>query len=167
MIYFIKDGEHIKIGFSKNPDKRFIDIQVSSPRKLKLLGIIKGGRGLEQMIHSKFNHLRVQGEWFKSAPEILNFMKGKQYPFHNAIVARSPEQLSRGLRYYRNALDKTQEEVAERSCVRQSTVSDAENHSEHMELKTIYSICYALGLELVLRPKVTKEFNPEEFSKKS
>ncbi|HEY0912698.1 MAG TPA: hypothetical protein VGD75_20950, partial [Bradyrhizobium sp.] len=41
-VYFIGDGEHIKIGFSKWPPFRLRDLQIGNPKKLELLGTIPG-----------------------------------------------------------------------------------------------------------------------------
>lgn len=80
VVYFISDGEYIKIGMSYNVEKRLAALQTSNPRALKLLRTIlvpneDWARYLEQELHKHFGEKRVAGEWFLldwelSEPEI-------------------------------------------------------------------------------------------------
>jgi len=67
-IYLISDGDYVKIGFSKDPDKRLNQLQIGSPRKLKLLAAFPGGREVELKLHEIMERKRIRGEWFE-----LNF----------------------------------------------------------------------------------------------
>lgn len=164
MVYFIQDGDRIKIGFSKNPEKRLSDLQVSNSRPLVLLGTMKGGRGTEQRIHTLFEHLRITGEWFFSDPTLLHFIRNAKFAFHKQINTRSVENLSKALKYYRNSINKTQAETAKSAGIKQSTVSNVEKSNKYTEIGTIYQICAALGLELILRPRLGRKFDPEDFT---
>ena len=42
MIYFIKAGKHVKIGYSKNPNKRMETLQTGNPKPMKLLCTLPG-----------------------------------------------------------------------------------------------------------------------------
>lgn len=55
----------MKIGFSKNPKARLAELQVGSPRKLRLLDQWPGTAEQEREIHSQIATLRQHGEWFK------------------------------------------------------------------------------------------------------
>lgn len=76
MIYFAeaKDLNLIKIGYSKDPEKRLILLNSNSPVKIKLLKSVKGEKIYEWKIHQKFNNLRVKGEWFKNCKELTDFI---------------------------------------------------------------------------------------------
>lgn len=80
MIYFIKsESGHLKIGFSKDKaELRLSNLQIGCPFKLRLLAMLNGDREQERLIHNKFKHLKVNGEWFIYKKEILNFI---QKPF--------------------------------------------------------------------------------------
>lgn len=73
-VYFVSDGEHIKIGYSTAPKIRVADLQVSSGRELVLLGTISGGLDTERRLHARFAHCRVRGEWFSPTPELTAFI---------------------------------------------------------------------------------------------
>ncbi len=76
-IYFVQEGSKgpIKIGVSAEVACRFSSIQVGNPRRLRLLGTAPCyGKQLEIEIHRKFSHLRIRGEWFRPAPELLDFI---------------------------------------------------------------------------------------------
>lgn len=74
--YFIQgeDGGPIKIGFTKNrPAERLTELQIGSPVELAFIGFIEGRK--EPMLHRKFAHLRLHGEWFVNAPELCEFIR--------------------------------------------------------------------------------------------
>lgn len=79
-VYFVQEGDRgpIKIGFTESTlIKRLTQLQNGNPRMLNVLGVMSGGRDLEQDIHQAFGHLVIQGtkEWFQPAPELLEFIK--------------------------------------------------------------------------------------------
>lgn len=67
MIYFVTDGEYVKIGFSDDNDgvsQRVSALQTGNARRLSLIATIPGGIEEESILHSVFRDLRVRGEWF-------------------------------------------------------------------------------------------------------
>lgn len=72
MIYFVTDGEYVKIGFTDKDDvqQRLNALQIGNARELKLLGTILGGREEEALLHRVFDGFRVRGEWFMTAPPV-------------------------------------------------------------------------------------------------
>lgn len=74
-VYFISDGEFIKIGFSGAPQTRLSDLQGASARTLTLLGMMPSTESGERETHQKFSHLRTRGEWFQDKTgEIAEFI---------------------------------------------------------------------------------------------
>jgi hypothetical protein len=74
-IYFITDESAIKIGFSKRPAKRMGNLQSGHPKPLKLIGSIDACAYEELIIHRRFDHLRLKGEWFRIEEELLDFIE--------------------------------------------------------------------------------------------
>lgn len=73
-VYFIRvqPSGPIKIGITSNdPADRIDALQVGCPWPLKLMGTIEGSYGNESFLHDKFAVLRMAGEWFEPAPELL------------------------------------------------------------------------------------------------
>lgn len=166
MIYFIKSSTgQIKIGYTKNnPESRLKQCQTGSSAKLSILKTIRGGYAMETYLHKKFKHLNTRGEWFKSDPELLHFIKNYTVGVHaSGYITRSTFQLSNALSIYRASVDKSQAEVGKSAGLRQATVSRAEFGADTTEIGTIYSICAALGLELVIRPRKIESFVPEKY----
>jgi hypothetical protein len=64
-VYFITDGEFIKIGVAVDPQKRLNGLQTGNPRQLRLLGTVPGGTSLERGLHACFQARHVHGEWFR------------------------------------------------------------------------------------------------------
>jgi hypothetical protein len=77
-VYFITDGDAIKIGWStRDVCERIIELQTGNPRPLSLLGVIPCALGtafnLEQHLHKKFaNFQKIGGgsEWFENVNDI-------------------------------------------------------------------------------------------------
>lgn len=71
-VYFVRcqaEDNPVKIGVSKNPWKRIIDLQVSNPFKLKIICAVKmpnenQAYGVEKRLHEIFYDRQLRGEWF-------------------------------------------------------------------------------------------------------
>ena len=54
-VYFITNGENIKIGYTKNSvQKRLKQLNTGSDKQLYILGYMKGTMADEENLHSKF-----------------------------------------------------------------------------------------------------------------
>lgn len=56
---------NIKIGRSKDPQKRLKQLQTGNPNKLKLIAEFKGEGWKEKILHDRLAFYRLEGEWFK------------------------------------------------------------------------------------------------------
>lgn len=77
-VYFIEcpAADLVKIGRTKNLAQRFSDLKTSSPLELRIAGVIPdAGKKEEARLHARYDHLRVRGEWFRRAPELLEFIR--------------------------------------------------------------------------------------------
>lgn len=74
-VYFITDGEAIKIGKANNPKSRLSGLQTSHYKPLRVLATMPGGEELERELHRAFDAFRIRGEWFKDCREIRAFIK--------------------------------------------------------------------------------------------
>ena len=65
-IYFVQMGfvGPVKIGYTKNIDKRISSLQTASPYKLNLLCVMPGTEDYEKDIHAGLDEIRLEGEWF-------------------------------------------------------------------------------------------------------
>lgn len=88
-IYFVTDGEAVKIGFASDLKSRLRILQVSHHIPLFLLGAIAGTRDDEAVLHARFDHLRLKGEWFRPAPELTQAIDG----FEDAGLFIDSEQI--------------------------------------------------------------------------
>lgn len=69
-LYFITDGDFIKIGSATNVHKRLIALQIGNPRRLRLLIYFLGIGDQEDSYRFQLNHLHVSGEWLKYTDEV-------------------------------------------------------------------------------------------------
>ncbi len=74
-VYFIRAGDHVKVGYSAQPLDRLQTLQTSHPEKLEILCTIPGSIKTERSLHARFQSYRVRGEWFRFGPGIRKFVK--------------------------------------------------------------------------------------------
>ncbi len=80
----------------------------------------------------------------------------KNDPYRTPLVeipVRAPDQLAQAICRFRKKTALTQAALAESAGIRQATVSKVEQGAGTTEVQTIFALCAALGLELVLRPR--------------
>ena len=70
-------------------------------------------------------------------------------------LARTPGDMGHALRQARRERQLTQQALAELSGIRQETISKLENGSPGARLDTLFDLCTALGLEIVLDDRST------------
>lgn len=72
--YFIRCGDYLKVGSSKNPERRLKDMLTSNPYDLELLRVdyING----EKYWHDKLKSCHHRGEWYvyKEAAEVVGLV---------------------------------------------------------------------------------------------
>lgn len=87
VVYFIQSGKKgaIKIGHTRNIEKRIAELQIGNPYELFLLctievdGLAKT-RKLERYLHRRFSQQHIRGEWFQKnikLKEVLEEYGGK------------------------------------------------------------------------------------------
>lgn len=81
MIYFVRSGDAVKIGYAERPDKRIPSLKTANPNELVVLGVMEGGVGDEKELHRRFSRRRLRGEWFELSNEILVFIEEHCRPF--------------------------------------------------------------------------------------
>jgi Meiotically up-regulated gene 113 len=77
-VYFVGANENdapIKIGFTTgSADDRRRQLQTGHPLPLVLWAVLDADFRYERKIHDRFRASRLQGEWFKRTPDLLEFM---------------------------------------------------------------------------------------------
>lgn len=70
LVYFIRQENLIKIGFSNDVARRRQTLGGGS-----VLATMPGDQFTERALHKKFNHLRAHGEWFRPGAELLDYIR--------------------------------------------------------------------------------------------
>lgn len=78
-VYFIADGEFVKIGKANDVNQRKASLETGNPRDLTILGTITCDSeaesfSLEKKLHRHFEPWNHRGEWFIIGPQILDFI---------------------------------------------------------------------------------------------
>lgn len=66
-----QDAEVVKIGWTKGVEARLRGLQTSNPDRLRVLRVIDRDFGAERWMHERYDHLRTNGEWFSTDPEMF------------------------------------------------------------------------------------------------
>lgn len=75
MIYLISDGDRIKIGKSKNPQKRVSQLQTGCGVKLHLIATYDIPDYYEKRLHKMLRFNRTTNEWFKLDTETITWLQ--------------------------------------------------------------------------------------------
>ena len=94
MVYFISDGDYIKIGKATDVDKRLKGLQTGSSRKLFKSHILDGGYELESRLHIIFNKYRFFGEWFDLPSYYLNISADDVNEIYDSFIFKKPKEKS-------------------------------------------------------------------------
>lgn len=62
----------VKIGVAKNVQRRLENLQIGSPSKLELVGVLPGGEDVERDLHARFSGQRRRGEWFEDVDKSVS-----------------------------------------------------------------------------------------------
>jgi hypothetical protein len=88
-VYFIESESlgMVKIGLADNPRRRLRELQVGSPDKLNLRGVLllDDAPGYEASMHLRFAEERSHGEWFRKTDRLEEFMVGLMDPEEDRI----------------------------------------------------------------------------------
>lgn len=82
-VYFIRSGEHIKIGKSDNPWKRIATLQTGNPEPLEILAIAPGGMEFEAGLQEAFGSDCERGEWYRQSERLMAFISSIRVTFPN------------------------------------------------------------------------------------
>lgn len=79
-IYFLRANSWVKIGWTRNLASRLRELQVASPFRLRVLGVLPGAFDVERMLHRRYHRFWIRGEWFHAASEIVDFARTSCLP---------------------------------------------------------------------------------------
>ena len=63
-VYFVSAPGRIKIGYTRNPERRLMQLRSNDLETLTSMGVIVGSRALESRLHDALNEYCIKGEWF-------------------------------------------------------------------------------------------------------
>lgn len=73
-VYAIRCGDVVKLGWSKNPRRRFTMLVTGNPGECVLVGAISATIEQEQELHRLLSAHRVRREWFREAGPVAAFV---------------------------------------------------------------------------------------------
>jgi hypothetical protein len=79
VVYFIKRGDEVKIGFTNDLAKRLTNLRTATTEPMEVILTIPGTLKLEGYFHEKFADLRIEREWFHASEPLLNFVARRTF----------------------------------------------------------------------------------------
>lgn len=76
VVYFLKAGQFVKIGYTNNLTKRLDQLKTGCPYPLVVAATIPGDYETEHKLHRQFAHLRHNGEWFLCTGALAEYIGG-------------------------------------------------------------------------------------------
>jgi T5orf172 domain len=73
-VYFWRQGDAVKIGFTTTIRQRISKLQIGSAERGELLGVMPGSLDVEKFLHWLFRRNRRDGEWFVLDDELTRFI---------------------------------------------------------------------------------------------
>ena len=73
-IYFVKVEERVKIGFSREPLQRVVNMKTAWPSPPTVILVVRGTRADEAKLHYRLRTFRRHGEWFMAHPTVMRVM---------------------------------------------------------------------------------------------
>jgi predicted GIY-YIG superfamily endonuclease len=74
LVYFVKIGKVIKIGFTTDLEKRLKTFRTATAEIMQVLAVFPGNRNLETRLHTLFDDIRICNEFFHDAYQIQSFL---------------------------------------------------------------------------------------------
>ena len=71
IVYFLRCGDFVKVGYASDAPSRVRHIRVSNPYPVDLIAWARGGRDEEARIHAIIKNHRHKGEWFRVAEQLM------------------------------------------------------------------------------------------------
>lgn len=101
-VYFLADADYqfMKVGFSRNVQRRLAQIQDGGPLQLFVVDEFPGSVNDERAVHDLLKEYRIRGEWFQS-DAVLEFLE-------DAEMAR---QRIFAKRYFKPAIHTSEEKI--------------------------------------------------------
>lgn len=144
--YFILDdwNRAVKIGKSKNPEKRLKQLQTGHAHRLQLVGTLEGDH--ERKLHKLWESRRLNGEWFKADKDLLLYVyqitrnlevteQPKKFQGYIAHERHAAVMVRVYAKYKARAISegvKPEMLVAFVEPLPQSSVVSVDNHQEHL-----------------------------------
>jgi hypothetical protein len=155
MIYFIEQEGIIKIGYSINPNKRFIQLKLSNPNELIVRLIIEGTLEDEKKYHEMFKEFHHRGEWFLFSDEIKEFIADKEkvdlrYDFG---LLNNHAEIKTETALLRHKFSLTLREVGEKMNITAQSVKEIETRelTGTISLNVLRKYASSLGYRLVYK----------------
>lgn len=74
-VYFIRSGAFVKIGYSRDPQKRMRQLDRALATAPELVAIFEGTRSLEHQLHNHLLGHHARHEWFHWCEEIQQIVE--------------------------------------------------------------------------------------------
>ena len=93
-IYFVRVGDFVKIGMSREWKKRIANLKVAVPFDVELLHVELGLERSEKSLHKRFRKLHHRREWFHAHPILLAYIAGRAAEPGRSMIKRDTREMT-------------------------------------------------------------------------
>lgn len=82
LVYFMRAGKYVKIGITKDIQRRLAQIQSACPLTITIVWAEQANICYEEFLHAYFHEHREHGEWFLYTDRVARFVKDQLSSLH-------------------------------------------------------------------------------------
>lgn len=143
-IYAIDAGELVKIGWSREPSRRFTKVRSDNPFAKRVIGWLPASADDESELHERLSPHRVRNEWYRREGLVCEFINTLP-PLPSKEKTHGKNRPGNLIRTRRFALGLTTTQVAEAIGLSQATVSRVERGNMDPSIETLRRLCRFFG----------------------
>ena len=156
MIYFIRQNDYVKIGYTENINSRLAQLQTGTPYELSVALLIPGSLEDEGELHKAFIDDKVRGEWFMLSDDMRDYIKtmmGEDLRYDLGLLDRDGLDVSTQTSFYRNVEHLTLRQVGEKMDMTPQSVKEIEIRELHgtVSINVLRKYADAIGYDLVYK----------------
>ena len=94
-VYFFRNGNEVKIGFTSNPQSRQVALRTASAGKAFMARYVEGNMAAERAFHKRFAEYHLRGEWFDLRGRLAKYLERHIHPVQppQRIPIPEPEEV--------------------------------------------------------------------------
>ena len=156
MIYFIRQDDKVKIGYTEDINNRLSQLKTGSPYELTVALLIEGDYDKKKELHDTFSDFRIRGEWYEFCEDIQEYitsMNEKDLRYEEGLLDKEGLDPNVQTTFIRVLNSLKLREVGEKLNITPQSVREIETRELHgtVSLNILRKYGRVLGYDLVYK----------------